>query len=653
MTEVNATIVIGAHAKARTTVTPLHRMRRIGYAVLGVQFACFIAWSTLLYQRYALTWDFATYNQPWYLIAHGDLSPYSTVSRLPFWQNDAEFMPWVLAPLYWLVRNDVLLPWLQDASIVGAEVIAFTWLCELAKRHCQGRDAAWLAGLGLLLLVANPWLWWTISFDVHEEALVIFFTACLAWDLSRGRRRAWVWVLPVLLGGAPSATYVIGIGLGAMLTRRRIRDMGAAIAAVGLVYSVLLVATHADAGVPLARHYGYLVTGSTLAPVGFTSMDLFKGIASHPSAVIATLWDKRSDVMANLAPGGIVGVGSLMILPLMVVVLLANVLSAGYRFSEPLFQSLPIYVLLPVGTTAVVGWLLTRRRRTSFALAGLIAVQALGWTVVWGSHTPSQWLRIPAAEAATLASVQADVSPEAEVVASQGVMGRFSSRLKIYGLSAPNSTVPVAAGTWFIVTPTTGIETLPPGPSLRLIGDLAGPLHATLVTHANGVWAFRYSPPPGVSHVHVPDGDHPLPAWAAAGAAGLPVLAGQVGDWHMAATGAQGYVSDGLEWLEPPGPYQAAVTLSAAGPVNVEVWDDTTGALLARRSITGTSGTQRVVMPVAAPHAPNAVDYAGWGPFHADFALPPLGQNLEVRVWSPGGEAVDVYSADLTAVAGG
>jgi hypothetical protein len=58
-------------------------------------------------------------------------------------------------------------------------------------------------------------------------------------------------------------------------------------------------------------------------------------------------------------------------------------------------------------------------------------------------------------------------------------------------------------------------------------------------------------------------------------------------------------------------------------------------------------------MPVAAPHAPNAVDYAGWGPFHADFALPPLGQNLEVRVWSPGGEAVDVYSADLTAVAGG
>jgi len=31
---------------------------------------------------------------------------------------------------------------------------------------------------------------------------------------------------------------------------------------------------------------------------------------------------------------------------------------------------------------------------------------------------------------------------------------------------------------------------------------------------------------------------------------------------------------------------------------------------------------------------------------------PPAGQLLEVRVWSPGGFAVSVYSADLTAASG-
>ena len=34
---------------------PLRLIRRIGYVVLGVQLACFLAWSTLLYSRFALT----------------------------------------------------------------------------------------------------------------------------------------------------------------------------------------------------------------------------------------------------------------------------------------------------------------------------------------------------------------------------------------------------------------------------------------------------------------------------------------------------------------------------------------------------------------------------------------------------------------------
>jgi hypothetical protein len=125
----------------------------------------------------------------------------------------------------------------------------------------------------------------------------------------------------------------------------------------------------------------------------------------------------------------------------------------------------------------------------------------------------------------------------------------------------------------------------------------------------------------------------------------------------MAATGGEGYVSNGMEWQEPPGRYRAEVTLSvsalaASAPVRVEVWDNNTSTLLAQRSIPSTNGIQEVVMPVTAPATPDSTVYGGWGPFRADFVPPPPGQCIEVRVWSPGGTAVNVYSADLTSASG-
>ena len=76
---------------------------------------------------------------------------------------------------------------------------------------------------------------------------------------------------------------------------------------------------------------------------------LAKGLVTHPAAVAAKLWSKRIDLWANLAPSGLLGLAYLPLLPLMAVVILANDLFRGFLFSEPLFQSLPIYVLLPGG----------------------------------------------------------------------------------------------------------------------------------------------------------------------------------------------------------------------------------------------------------------------------------------------------------------
>lgn len=644
------TTAIPAHRKAPPPAqgcTAMLLARRIGYVLLGLQLACFLTWSAVLYRRFALSFDFAVYHQPWYLIAHGDLDPFSSVARLPFWRNDAEFAVWPLAPLYWLWPHDVVLLWVQDICVVAAEAVAFTWLCELAERYRPGRDAGWLAGLGIVLLVANPWIWWAVSFDFHEESLAIPFAVLLAKDLAAGRRRMWAWVLPILAAGAPTATYVVGIGLGGLLASKRSRAAAGLMVLLGVGYSLLVVLLHADAGAPLVRHYGYLVAHRPVPP-SLTTGKLAKGIATHPVVVLRAMWDKRVDILANLAPGGLLGIGFPAVLPLTLVVLLANTLSMGYRFAEPIFQALPIYILVPVGTVGVLAWLARRHRWVALLMAGLVAAQVIGWLGVWGSRTADQWLRVSTPAAATLTLVQSRIPSTAEVIASQGVIGRFSGRKYLHELAGPGAKPIQSSDVWFVVTPMAGSELQTTADAMTLIGDLAGNLHAALVAHANGVWAFDWHPPPGKRTVDVPARTAVLPAWASPGVAGRSELAGPVAGWHVTSTGVKGYVTEGLAWQKPVSRYKASVRLSATGPVNVEVWDDTGNALLARRSVPATDGVTSVTLPVAAITAYHARAYAGWGPFRADFVLPPAGQRLEVRVWSPGGETVNVYSASLT-----
>jgi hypothetical protein len=107
-------------------------------------------------------------------------------------------------------------------------------------------------------------------------------------------------------------------------------------------------------------------------------------------------------------------------------------------------------------------------------------------------------------------------------------------------------------------------------------------------------------------------------------------------------------VDDELAWRVPTGSYQVSVRLSASGPVNVEVWDDNNDRLLTRHRIPVTSGIESVTLPVNAKSNYHEAIYRGWGPFSANFAPAPPGQLLEVRVWSPGHETVNVYGAQIT-----
>jgi hypothetical protein len=627
---------------------PVFWLRRIGYLVLALKLAAFIAWSVVLYRRFSLTPDFAQYQQAWYLIAHGNLNPYDTVGNFAFWQNHAEFIMWPLALLYWVFPNGMSLLWMQDIGVVGAELVAFIWLCEIAMRHRPGRDARWLAGAGLVLLAVNPWSWWAVSFDFHAECVAVLFAALLAWDIAHGRRRAWVWALLLLACGDVAGTYVLGLGLGLLISRRDSWRRAALMVCMGLGALLLITAIHGNEG---SGHglsaYDYLAKPGFSHPLGV--LGLAVGLAKHPSAVLATLWSKRLDLWANLASSGFLGLAYLPLLPLLVVVGVSNSLFPGDLFSAPLFQSLPIYVLMPVATVGVLGWLTQRHRRVGLVAATLVAVQAIGWAAVWGPQTSSQWLRVPGSTAATLAAVEARIPASAAVFASQGVVGRFGARRDVRPM---NGNLPIRRGQdWFVFAPWAGVETQTTASAMAFAAELAGGLHATLVTDANGVWAFRWSPPPGIKELMVSGGVPRLAAWTASGAAGIAVLSGPPAGWHATSTGREGYVADRLEWQLPAAQYQASVILSATGPVNVEVWNDTGNTLLARRIVPSTAGIQTITFPVDAQTAYASPVYGGWGPFQSTFPHSRSGERLEVRVWTPGGETVNVYQAALVSSA--
>jgi hypothetical protein len=639
----------GLHRQARAAVPRdlLFRVRRIGYIVLALQFAGFLCWSTLLYQRFSLTPDFAQYHQAWYLIAHGNLDPRDTLGRFPFWQNHAEFMLWPMSLLYWVWPHCVDLLWLQDAGVAVAEVVAFTWMCEIARKR-GGRSAAWLAGAGLVLLAINPWIWWGISFDYHFETIGIAFTALLAWDMANGRRRAWYWVLPLLACGDVTGTYLAGIGLGVLLAGRGMRRRGAVLACIGVAAVLLITLIHGNRGSAHGlQAYAYLAIPGAKATGHVPMSKLILGIATHPLRVLTVLWGKRVDLWANLAPSGLVGLGYLILLPLILVVVMANSLFHGVLFAEPLFQSMPVYVFLPVATVGVLTWLTHRRRWVGLTVTVLVVAQAIGWAVVWGARTPTQWLKVPAEAAATLTRIEPLIPGSAEVIVSQGVVGRFANRADIRILLGPGYQPVSRKDVWFIVLPTYGVETQSTGSAMATVAELAGPLHARMVTHANGVWVFDWHPPAGVTRVQVP-GLAPIPAWTTPGSGGRAVLGGPLGGWDVTSTGRRGYVVSGLAWQAMPRRYQATVRLSSTGPVNVEIWDDNDNQLLARQMVPGTDGTERITVPVDATVAYRSHLFAGWGPFRADFISPPAGQRLELRVWSPGGETVHVYGATLT-----
>lgn len=242
------------------------------------------------------------------------------------------------------------------------------------------------------------------------------------------------------------------------------------------------------------------------------------------------------------------------------------------------------------------------------------------------------------------------IPPSAEVVASQGVMGRLCGRQWCYKVARDGPlTIPLHTNDdYFVIVPYQGIETSSVQTQLGMIEQLAGPLHATLLVARDGVWLFRLARPPDI-HV-VKFGMSPTePAWAMETATGTPFLQGPASDWSMTLRTAQpGYVVYGADWNLSPGAYQTTITMASNVTTQVETWDATTNVLLNRRTVPATDGHVAIQSVVQITESGQQTLFSGWGPFtFQPGTAPNRADRIEMRVWANGSGEASLYNVEV------
>lgn len=492
------------------------RLRRLGWLVLGLQLAGMLAFNTVQYSRFALTKDFAGYSQAWWAIAHGHLDPWSTAFGIRFWRNNSEFAIWLLSPLYHLYPSSIVLLWVQDVVVVATELVAFGWILAYLARSRLSPRAAELVGIGVLVvLLADPWVYETIGFDVHLEVFAALFALLAGRDLWAGRtRRLWAWVPLTLISEALGGVYLVGVGISGILAGRGSRRAGLLLVGSGLGWMLLLglLGGSGFGGHGIDRWYGYLV-GHHAGHVSV--LDILVGVLRHPASAVHMMAKRWSVVFEFLAAVGLVGVASPWGLGPALVVFLPNVLNADPDFSR-LVQSFQSWAAIPfvlVGSVMLLVRLATSGRIGRFAgVAGLTL-----WTVLLGRAAGAifptlgpTWIGVSPPAAADLAALRRVTPLGTEVVASNGVIGRFGTRPYVYPLGYSSRTaafgglasIPVKSSTvLFVISSRQGTGELSPAETEKALSYVEDHLHAHLVLAKNGIYALRWSPPPGTRHV--------------------------------------------------------------------------------------------------------------------------------------------------------
>jgi len=673
---------------ARTLVTEL------SWAVVLVQLLGTMLWSSHELDMAGQTRDFATYYQSWYLIAHLHLLPRNTLQGgYLFIRNDAELILYLIAPLYWLFPDHPLgLLWLQDLAAVGVTATCLATVSEwLPWRLTDPARQQAIAGacrlLVVVLVVANPWVYWSISFDVHMEIFGACFGMLALRAALRERRSTLLWALLTALCGTSSVGFLAGVGLAAtavLLWRRRhlLRPSWRtalsswrptlsswrpalstcwplALSIGAVVWLAVIAAANATVGAPVGG-YAYLTGQASLSdPDVFIHpavAAVLLGILEHPATAYHVFAEHGWNLWAAISPGGAIGVlgpGLLLVAP----TLLANNLLNTEVFSYPGFQSFCVYGAVALGSVGAIAALLRRRRL--WVLGSLLAVATLAnaaaWCEDWIRTTGPQWIHLTPPTPGILRVFASLIKPGDEVVASQGFVGLFAGHQQVYSFSGPEILPVRAKYIWFVLSPDEGLETASSSTTLEAIDDATRlPGVETLAANLDGIWVYLWEPPAGASAVSLGEPGDPYPIWMDPGSGGVAVTSGPGTRWGVESDGRAGDLFT-ADFQLSPGSYLATIDLRSDGPVIPEVWDLGTGRLLAsdRQGVRAPHGeVVRLGFTVSAPPPPPPHP-DGSGLWRYQPIVGGSGANVEVQLWNPGTSAEAWWAAVAPAPAPG
>lgn len=495
-----------------------------GAVVLALWCLGLLVFSTTLYRRNNLTADFGSYNQAWTLIGQGHFDPHDTIflNYVPFWRNDFELILWPLGLLHLLTPKAIVLEWVQDLAVAATWFATYRWIIDyLGAKRVAWRYTLLVAVAVLLVIVIDPAVYQTLLFDWHIEPISTFCMVMIGWNLWRGRhRQAWLWVLPVLLCGTFASVTLVGVGISAILAGMATRRSGFLLIVTGLCWITLISVIGANKGSGL-DFYAYLAGRSTLPAGGGLGL-VAVGILTHPNRPWDIITGRLSYLYALIKPVGIVGIASAWGFGVPVVVLTANVLNSQLGFIYQPFQNSAVFPFLLLGTVMLLvgvaqrwswGWV------ASAVVGALVLLQAVvyGWTT---SPSNIRWAvaRVTPATAGQLDHALDVIGPNDQVLATIGIMGRFSGRVGISWYN-PGGIYTVRAPVVYFVFDPANENTIPnatPADDLAAAAYVQHVLGAQVVFSTDGVTVLRWVPPRGTRAFSLPGATVPAAVLAPA-----------------------------------------------------------------------------------------------------------------------------------------
>nr|MDA8117261.1 DUF2079 domain-containing protein [Actinomycetota bacterium] len=428
-----------------------------------------------MFHRFEETSDFAVFYQAAYLIGHGHFSPYSSVGPyhyphfgFPYIDNHFELLTWLFAPLLIIFPSGLALLILAALAVASAQVLTACWMTDVVLPKVRGRwGVLGLVAAVEVLVFANPWYGWGVFFDFHVETLTLPFFVGTGYAVYRERNvLAIVLAIVVAMSGDVQSTYLIGLALALAITIPGARRVSVAIACVGLAFFLVAQLGHFNLGSDVIARYAYLGTGHPTSLVGVAI-----SVALHPSTLVHTLMSRAGAAGKFLLPG-LPGLVSPLGFFVGLWILLPDYLATKQGVFLPsyaAFQTVNMQPYLAVGAAMLIARVqdMTNRMRLQI-LSGILGVVVFAGGVAGLVQLKRSFAfnaTVNPSTAAQLAKVLHAIPANAEVIAAQGIGGRFAGRVDYYPIvyDAPKLTFPVTAKTiYLVVSASQGIEALTP-----------------------------------------------------------------------------------------------------------------------------------------------------------------------------------------------